>query len=45
MANKGPDTNENAFFITLSPAEWFDHKHVAFGRVTDGLEILAEIEK
>uniref|UniRef100_A0A7S2TXN3 Peptidyl-prolyl cis-trans isomerase n=1 Tax=Lotharella oceanica TaxID=641309 RepID=A0A7S2TXN3_9EUKA len=43
MANAGRDTNANQFMITLQPSSWLDMKHVAFGKVTEGLEVLAKI--
>ena len=43
MANTGPDTNHSQFFITLAPAKWLNGKHVVFGEVKSGLELLAPI--
>jgi len=45
MQNQGPDTNGSAFFITLQKCEWLDQKHVVFGKVTGGREVLAKIEE
>ena len=47
MANKGKNTNRSQFFIILSndPLPKLDGKHVVFGKVAEGLEILDKIEK
>jgi len=44
MANAGPNTNGSQFFITLVAAQWLDGKHVVFGRVREGQEVLREME-
>ena len=45
MANKGPDTNGSQFFITLADdCNKLNGRHVVFGKVTKGLEVIDSFE-
>ncbi|KAI0557853.1 peptidylprolyl isomerase [Gracilaria domingensis] len=44
MANAGPNTNGAQFFVTFKDTPWLNGRHVVFGKLVSGGDVLDRLE-
>jgi cyclophilin family peptidyl-prolyl cis-trans isomerase len=45
MANAGPNTNGSQFFLMFGPVTHLNGRHTVFGRIVEGMDVLADLQR